>query len=180
MGVGRIVFVKKDSVSGNVACSHSHGHSFVATTFVARSLGRSEVCGLRCFLVSPLSLAKQNFSFRRILRSLLCVLISSPAPHCHSRIKKKVLLVSRFFFFLGEGFESLRSFCNVLFSFLSCDACFVPFVVTVCFRRFLEGFSRTDTEEWRCCFASCGEWICVCMRPQRICSFLPSLAFCFV
>jgi hypothetical protein len=61
VGVGGIVFVKKDSVSGNVACSHSHGHSFVATTFVARSLGRSGVCGLRCFLVSPLSLAKQNF-----------------------------------------------------------------------------------------------------------------------
>ncbi len=92
---------------------------------------------------------------------------------------KFFLLTSRFFF-LEEGFESLRSFCNVPFSFLSCDACFVPFVVTVCFRRFLEGFSRIDTEEWRCCCASCGEWICVCMRPQRMRFSLPALAFCFV
>jgi uncharacterized protein YqhQ len=52
--------------------------------------------------------------------------------------------------------------------------------VTVCFRRFLEAFSRTDKEEWRCCSASCGEWICVCMQPQRMCSSLPALAFCFV
>ncbi len=89
-------------------CS-DHLHCSVAQKFVD--------CGVFLCVPSPFSLAEQNFSFRRILRSLLCFLISSPAPHCHSRIFNFFYLFLGFCFSWGKDLNPCEVFVMFFFPF---------------------------------------------------------------